>query len=245
MVTTTTPLKQETMPRRAAARRGFTMIEVMLSVAVLSLLMAIAWGSYQTTAMTQQRVTDINARLHGAEQAMNRMVRELSMAFMTSHGQEETQSEIRYKTGFYGKDDRVDFTSLGHVRMFRDDKVGDQAEISYYVKRVTNDDGETVDALVRREDAPIDDDFQGGGIVMTLLEGVKRFELEYWDDDKADVAAGADGWVSDWDSEKSEFEGRLPSRVRITVVIEDPTDPRRDMILTTQAEIHMTKSLDF
>jgi len=227
------------------ARAGFTMIEVMLAISVLALLMAMAWGSYNTASRNQQRMADINARLHGVEQAMNRMVRELSMAYMTTHGQEESQQEIRYKTGFLGEDDRIDFTTLSNVRMFRDDKVSDQVEISYYVKRVRNDDGDLVPSLVRREDAPVDDEFDEGGIVMTMLEDVKEFEVEYWDDEKADVAAGADGWVEDWDTEDGEYENRLPSRVRITVVIQDPANRNEDMTLVTQAEIHMTKAIGF
>lgn len=220
------------------------MIEIILSISILALIMAVAWGSYSSATTNQQRMQDINGRLHGVEQAMNRMVRELSMAFITSHGSEETQVEIRYKTGFYGEDDRIDFTSMGYRRMFRDDKVGDQSEISYYIKRVRNDSGDLVPSLVRREDAPIDDDPQRGGTIMTLLEDVESFELQYWDDSKADVSVGSDGWVDEWDSESGEQEKRLPSRVKITIEIPNPRG-RGKSTFTTQAEIHMVESIDF
>jgi len=227
-----------------SSRSGFTLIEIILSISILALMMAVAWGSYASATSSQQRMQDINGRLHGVEQAMNRMVRELSMAFITSHGSEETQLEIRYKTGFYGENDRIDFTSMGYVRMFRDDKVGDQSEISYYVKRVRNDAGDLVPSLVRREDAPIDDDPQKGGTIMTLLENVESFRLEYWDDQKAGVSVGSDGWVDEWDSESADQAKRLPSRVKITIEIPNPRGSGNSTF-TTQAEIHMIQSIDF
>ncbi len=220
-------------------------MEVMLSISILALMMAVSWGTYSSAATNQQRMQDINGRMHGVEQAMNRMIRELSMAFMTPHGQEETQLEIRYKTGFWGDDDRIDFTSLSYVRMFRDDKVGDQSEISYYIKRIKNDRGESVRSLVRREDAPIDDDPQKGGTVMVLLEDIETFELEYWDDERADMSVGNDAWVSDWDTENADTFGRLPGRVKITIEIPNPSGGRGTLTFTTQAQIHLTPALDF
>ena len=226
------------------SRLGFTLIEVMLAVSILALMMAIAWGSYSSASRQQQRIQDINMRLHGVEQAMHRMVRELSMAFITTHGAEETQLQIRYQTGFIGERDRVDYASLAYVRMFRDDKVGDQCEIAYYLRNVRNDDGDNVQALVRREQAPIDDDPERGGVVMTLLEDVSSFELQYWDDAKAEVSAGADGWVDEWDSESGEQMNRLPSRIRITIEIPDPVGSG-DISFTSEAEVHLVQALDF
>jgi len=220
----------------------------MIAVSILALLMAVAWGSYLTASRSQIRVQSRNERLHAVEQTMNRMVRELSMAFLTTHGQlvdDQGAIEIRYKTGFFGENDRIDFTTLAHVRMFRDDKVGDQAEISYYVKNVETRDGRNVRALVRREDAPIDDEPQKGGTIMTLLEDVKSVEFEFWDDEKADTAAGSDAWVTDWDSESSDQTLRIPSRVRIKIEIPHPNVPRETITFTTQAEIRLITPIDF
>lgn len=235
-----------TLLHRGARRRaGFTLLEIMLSISILSMLMSIAWGSFNYSARAQRQMQSTSDRLHGAEQAMNRIVRELSMAFVTPHGQEERQLEIRYKTGLYGEDDRIDFTTMGHVRMFRDDKVGDQMEISYYIKSVRNDNGEYVQSLVRRQDAPIDDNPQKGGTVMVLLEDVRDFKLEYWDDAKAELAAGGDGWVNTWDTESTDTFNRLPGRVRITLEIPHPRYDDREVTFVTQAEIHMTEALNF
>ena len=127
-----TRFKREVKPK--FHRAGMTLIEIMIAVALLTGVMAMGWGSYSVAVSHQQRMQDINERLHGVEQAVNRIVRDMSTAFITKHGDDETQTEIRYKTGFVGDEKRVDFTSMGYVRMFRDEKVGDQSEISYYVQ---------------------------------------------------------------------------------------------------------------
>lgn len=226
-------------------RRGMTLIEVMVAVAILAAVMAAGWGSYIVATSHQQRMQEITERFHGVEQAVNRIVRDLSTAFITTHGNDESQSEIRYQTGFLGTSDRVDFTSMGYVRMFRDEKVGDQSEISYYLKDMRNQDGEIETYLVRREQAPINDDFTRGGTILPLLDHVLNFKLSYWDDSKAELTLGDDGWVDDWDTEHSDYKNRLPSRVRIEIEIEDPLGSDQPMIVSTQAEIHLTEILNF
>lgn len=272
-------------PRLASRRRaGFTLIEIMITITLLAMLMGMAWGSYMSTERSQTYTKNINDRMHAAEQAMNRMVRELSMSFMTTHGlpQSELQpasgfstdpnnpnnttdptvvaattpstditaltndpTKVVYRTGFYGDSDRIDFTCLCNVRMVRDEKTGDQAEISYFLKSVRRRDGSYVKSLVRRLDAPIDDKPRAGGFVMPLLEDVKSFKVEYWDDAKSDLSSGDDAWVSSWDTETSETRLRLPSRVRISLEIPHPNNANETITLSTQAEIHLTQAIDF
>ena len=226
-------------------RRGMTMIGVMIAVAILAAVMAVGWGSYAISTDHQQRMQEINERIHGVEQAVNRIVRDMSTAFITTHGDDESQTEIRYQTGFLGDRKRVDFTSMGYVRMFRDEKVGDQSEISYFVKEMRNEDGDLDTYLVRREQAPINDDFTRGGTILPLLDHVISFRLQYWDDSKAEMSVGDDGWIDEWDTEKSDYSGRLPSRVRIEIEIEDPLGGDEPMLITTQAQIHLTEALNF
>lgn len=226
-------------------KSGMTLIEIMISIAILAAIMVFAWGSFALSASKQERMQEINERLHGVEQAVNRIVRDMSMAFMTVHGNDKSQTEERYKTGFVGTTDRVDFTSMGYVRMFRNEKVGDQSEISYFIKDMNNDEGESVSYLVRREQAPINDDFTRGGTIIPLLDHVQSFKLQYWDDSKADRTVGSDGWIDEWDTETTAYENRLPSRVRIEIEIDDPLGSDEPMMIMTQAQIHLTEALDF
>ena len=226
-------------------RRGMTLIEVMLAVGILAAVMAAGWGSYIAATTNQQRMQEINDRLHGVEQAVNRIVRDMSTAFITAHGDDDSQTEIRYQTGFLGTSDRVDFTSMGYVRMFRNEKVGDQSEISYYLKDMRNSDGDLATYLVRREQAPINDDFTRGGTILPLLDHVLSFKLSYWDDAKAELTISDDGWVDEWDTEHTDYKNRLPSRVKIEIEIEDPLGSDKPMLISTQAQIHLTGVLNF
>ena len=222
-----------------------TLIEVMIAVALLTLVMAFAWGGYSVSIRQQQRMQDINERLHGVEQAINRIIRDLATAFITAHGTDEAQMKIRYQTKFLGTENRIDFTSMGNIRMYKDEKVGDQAEISYYTARISNDTGELVNTLIRRQQAPINDDFTKGGTILPLLENIREFNLAYWDDAKAEIAVGSDGWIKEWDTEHSEYKDRLPSRVKIEVLIDDPLGGSEPVLFSTQAEIHLTNRLNF
>ena len=232
-------------PCHRFARTGMTLIEIMIVVSLLAGVMAISWGSFSVAADSQERMQEINERLHGVEQAVNKMVRDISTAFITKHGDDESQTEIRYKTGFLGDEKRLDFTSMGYVRMFRNEKVGDQSEISYFIKEMKNEEGEEATYLVRREQAPINDDFTRGGTILPLLDHVLSFRLQYWDDEKADLAVGNDGWVDSWDTEHSDYKGRLPSRIKIELEIDDPLGGEEPMLISTQAQIHLTKALEF
>ena len=233
-----------TKNKKSTLKIGMTLIEVMIAVALLTLVMAAGWGSYSVAVDGQQRMQEVNERLHGVEQAVNRIVRDMSTAFILKSN-EDTQSEIRYQTGFLGARDRVDFTGMGYVRMFRNEKVGDQSEISYYIRDMRNEDGDLETYLVRREQAPINDDFTRGGTILPLLDHVLSFRLEYWDDEKADVTFGDEGWVDSWDTEHTDYKDRLPSRVKIEIEIEDPLGSDEPMLISTQAQIHLTKALDF
>lgn len=231
--------------KNAWARSGFTLIELMVSITVLVTIMAVAWGSYSTVLSRQEQAQQETDRIHAVEQTMRRMIRELSMSFVTPHDEdaEGQMFEVRYRTVFQGERDEIHFTTLSHQRMFRDDKVGDQAEVSYRVASVTNLEGRSVRAIIRRMDAPIDEQPDEGGVEMVMLEDIKSFELEYWDDEKAASAAGSDAWVNDWDYTKTDYLNRLPSRIRVKLEIEHPNDPTRTLTFSTQAEIHLTKPI--
>jgi general secretion pathway protein J len=103
--------------------------------------------------------------------------------------------------------DRVDYTAFGHLRVERDAKESDQAEIGYFVVRDPDVDGKM--DLVRREQAPIDFDPKRGGVVNVLAEDVESFDLKY-----LDPLTGT--WTDSWDSTQVSAQvNRLPIEVRV------------------------------
>ncbi len=220
---------------------GMTLVEVMLAVAILATIVALTWGTVSSSFRFRTATLDKFDRYRGVQQALDRMAREISMAFVTNIGQVATndRGEITYRTIFEGRDDELTFTSLAHVRTRPGERTSEQCEISYRVEAMRGIDGQIRDNLVRREDAPIDADPDEGGVKYTLLEGVTRIRFEYWDSTR-EIAGEA--WVRQWDA-INDHAGMLPSRVRIEVEVEHPLLERETLTFATQTQIHLVDPL--
>lgn len=169
------------------AGSGFTLVEVMVSVAILSMVGVMIYSTVAVTLNSQKTAEQIHAHYHAGWVAMSKMVRDLTNAFISRHvGVMERNRE----TLFIGRDDRVLFTYLGHFRWFPEEPESDQGVVSYSVKS---------GRLIRREKTMIDDNAEKGGVEEVLVEGVKELEFEYWDPEQED-------WVDDWKAELEETE---------------------------------------
>lgn len=219
----------------AAARRGLTLIEVAMAVGILAIMATLTWGSIARTFDAYETVTDIDRRYHNVRVAMNRMARELSMAYLTNQRRHKGRERM-WKSIFRGEPGspfhEIYFTAFAHTILREDAKESDQSEISYFGK-ADPDDRDTYN-LMRREDPRIDRDPDEGGRAYVLAEGIKDFKLRFWEERKED-------WVEEWDTENSEFAGRLPQVVEITLIIED--EYGEDLKFVTKTRINLTREL--
>ena len=143
-----------------------------------------------------------------------------------------TGAEVRAVTGFKGERDRIDFTAFGYVPRVEDEKRSDQRQLSYFLD---TDPRTRTKSLVRREQPKLDDDFEEGGRVQTLLLDVRELEFQYWDPQKED-------WAEKWDAAGTE-QNRLPARVRIKIVA--VMDDGREQTFTTQSKLWLLTPLTF
>ncbi len=215
--------------------RGLTIMEIALATAILAMMATITWGSIARSFDAFETVSEIDARYHNVRVAMNRMSRELSMAFLTA----PTRSfgrEIMWKTIFKAKRSRpfyeVHFTSLAHQVLRQDAKESDQCELSYF--GAPDPDRKEVMNLMRREDPRIDSEPEEGGRAYILAEDVKSFSMRFWDPRDQD-------WVDEWDTEDSEFIGRLPTIIELKLVIED--DRKEELEFVTKTRVNLTTML--
>jgi general secretion pathway protein J len=153
-------------------------------------------------------------RAHEAREAMQRIVRDLSAAYLSMHVPTNV-TLVTSKTAFVGKNsspyDRVDFTAFAHVRTDRDAKESDQAEVGYFV--LADPDIPDKMDLVRREQTPIDIEPLKGGVVDVIAEDVELFDVRF-----LDPMTGL--WGESWDSTQvSGQPNRLPLEVEITLVL--------------------------
>ena len=149
--------------------RGFTLLEIMLAVSVLALVGTMVYGGFSQTALNKARVEEDVDRSRVIHMALDRMARELTMAFVSTH--ENPSPDLRViDTAFIGsdrgKDDRIDFTSFSHRRLYRNARESDQNEISYFVTEHPDEPG--VQVLARREQNRIDEDPRRGATTPAL-----------------------------------------------------------------------------
>lgn len=200
--------------RRRRGQRGVTLLEILVSLGILTLIATLVYGALDGMAKSREGLARIGDRYHQGRTALSRITRELQSAFISTHVP-VNQSLASRGTLFLGKgsssEARVDFTSFSHRRLARNAHESDQCELSYFLSRDPNGGGKY--DLVRREDATIDLDPDKGGTVLVVAEDVAEFGLSYLD-------AQTQLWTDSWDSSQATGQlGRLPSQVKVTLVM--------------------------
>ncbi|MBA2664197.1 MAG: prepilin-type N-terminal cleavage/methylation domain-containing protein [Bradymonadaceae bacterium] len=259
--------------RRAGAAAGFTLVEVLIAVSIMAAITVVVWASVSNMFETRDFMEERYERFQIVRLSMNRMATEIGGAYVAgaAHGgeplpgEEETgqdeeeeeegaqRARRNYREpvqfGLIGRADRIDFTSFSHVRTIEGERASHHAEIGYFVRRGRSEDGRTVSQLMRRSDTTLDDNITRGGTIYVMVPEIESIKFEYWDSGEVqlgttkEIAQGR--WVSDWDTTRRQFAGRLPPRVRITMVL-PPQGPRGlKESFTTQTQIAMTEVLEF
>ena len=220
-------------------KRGFTLLEVILAVTILALIGTMIYGGFSQTALNKARVEKDVDHSRVVHMALERMARELTMAFVSTHVNPSLDLRVS-TTAFIGKDngreDRIDFTSFSHRRLYRNARESDQNEISYFVAEHPDDPG--VDVLARREQNRIDDDPRRGGKSQILVENIEEFNIEYYDPLLSE-------WVQTWDTINALGQpNRLPTQVRIRLAVKDPRRPNETQTFGTRVVIPITYALN-
>ena len=200
--------------RRVARSRGMTMIEVMVSIAVIAMIAVLIHGVMDSLSKGRKGEAQRAERAHEGREAMQRMVRDLSGAYLSMHVNPLPALQTN-RTAFVARSsapfDRLDFTAFAHLRTERDAHESDQAEVGYFV--VNDPDAADKMDLVRREQTPIDYEPLKGGVVNVVAEDVEKFDLRFLDPMTAQ-------WVETWDTQQITGQpNRLPLEVEIILVL--------------------------
>lgn len=217
---------------------GMTLIEILVSMAIMVSMLTIAWGTFSGGLSLKRKSEVINERFHEIRVAMGRMVDDLGAAFISAN---EDQSLQERRTLFIGKDgsdvDELRFSSMAHRVLWADANESEQTLIYYYADRDPEDSSKT--NLLRRESRRLSNEQWENepADVEVLLRDIQEVEFEYYDWREKD-------WRETWDSTKVDGQrGKLPSRVRLTIRLEN--EKGDEVVFTSQARLMLQEELKF
>lgn len=205
------------MRRRAVARRGFTLLEILVAIFILAVVTSLVMAAFGGVYEGAERITE-GSDLHGmANACLNRMVADLQSIHVKVYprykrpdsddkpdiyrvkGEERSTSGQRF--GW------LRFTSLAHLSFNQQAQEG-IAEIVYYVQQTQEND-----FILRRADKlyPYPEKFQERDSDPIMCEHVKHFDLVYFD---------AKGREHDqWDSESDDTQFGTPRAIGIKLEV--------------------------
>jgi general secretion pathway protein J len=231
------------MKRSAKRLEAMTLVEIMVATAIISVIAVLVYSAIGQTVRTKQRVEAQTDRIQAITAALERMTREMSMAYVSAQFN-SNPALVVVRTCFVGQDrgsgDRLDFTSFSHQRLYRDAHESDQNELSYFLATNPDRDHGGRRVLARREQSRIDDDPQHGGEIVVALEDVEEFDLSYLDPMTME-------WVTSWDS--TQYTGqmnRMPAQVKIVMRVGVGEGQQRHLqTFGTRAQVPIRYGLNF
>jgi general secretion pathway protein J len=223
------------MRRREA---GMTLLEIMISMAIMAAMMALAWRTIGNTGDVKRKFEVFEERNHELRMAMGRLAADFEGAYLSKN---EDQGATYPRTMFIAKSSSkfpdIRFSTLGHRVLWADANESEQTVISYLTR--SDPERRNVTDLVRREQRRPSNDppDEVPAEYDIVLRDIQALKLEFWNWKTIE-------WQDTWDTTQADGQrGWLPSRVRITITIKDASD--QDYKLTTQARLLMQEQLYF
>lgn len=136
--------------------RGFSLIEVMVAMVLLALMGLLLMQSLNSSVRAKDEAENISGRFQEARQAMARMSRDISMAYLSKN---MYSLEPNYITQFKGRKNSLFFSAFGHVVRQKDAKESDQQVLGFYLA----EDKKGQQSLMRREHPNLNLDVEQGG----------------------------------------------------------------------------------
>lgn len=226
------------MSRQGQPEAGMTLLEIMVSMAIMVSMLAIAWSTFSGGLVLKQKSEKINERFHEIRVAMARINSDLSSAYISANEDQNLQERRTLMIGKNASDvDELRFSTMAHRVLWADANESEQTLISYYAEDDRDDSSKT--NLLRRESRRLSNEQweQEPAEIEVLLRNIQEVEFEYYDWREKD-------WRDSWDSTARDGQrGKLPSRVRIKIELENAKGD--EVIFTSQARIMLQEELRF
>jgi len=213
--------------------KGFTLLEVLVSIAILVIIMAALYSAY-TTNVEAIQIARQNGEIHQtARIVLDRITKDLQSALIRTSVASE-----RIKLGLIGEDreidgrraDRMDFTTVTHLPMMENAPASDLCEIGYLIEE--DSEGKVL-VLLRRDDPSVDEDFTKGGWLQEMARNVLEFKVTYQD------SRGEDS--DRWNTLENRPGPGLPVLIKVRLVLKDELN--REHVFSTAIHPELAETI--
>ncbi|MDY7036264.1 MAG: prepilin-type N-terminal cleavage/methylation domain-containing protein [Thermodesulfobacteriota bacterium] len=216
--------------------KGLTLLEVLISIIILSIILAAIYGAYTSNVETIQIVREHSQVYQTARIVFDRMSKDLESSFI-----EVALSDEKIKLGMIGKDrdiagqdaDSIDFTTLTHLPLTEKSPRTDLCEVGYYLEEDPENEGFV---LYRRDDGILDDDFTEGGYKQELARMVAGLDIIFQD--------SYGGEFDQWNTLEGKQAGKLPSLIKIRLTIKEQSGREHLFAMSIHPELSVRKMED-
>ena len=216
---------------------GFTLIEVMLALAIFGFVTTIMLGSFTQTATSKRAIESAQERTHTVRVALMRMTREIEMAYLSSSENMALTNRRTLLIGTTRADvDELLFSSFAHQRLRAGAAESDTSVVSYYGERDPDD------RRVTQPDAPRDATAAGRGPepadrrVVRPVPGRQPREVLL-------LRPQAEGVDQRLEHDERLGQQYLPTHIRIILTVFD--ERGQEVSYTTDARIQMTEKVGY
>jgi general secretion pathway protein J len=196
---------------------GFTLLEILIAIAILSVILSVIYGSYHSSVQTIQAVQASSDLYRSTRLILDIMSEDIRGAYISRF----TNPSQAMMFAFVGEDhwdgafpaDTLNFTSTTRRLNDSDQPLSIFAEIGYFLE---TDEKTGRKKLMRRESYVVDQDVKTGGTSIEMGLWVLGLDLKY-------VDANNNTWDF-WDSTAGEHAKELPKMVEIHLLMERGED---------------------
>lgn len=203
------------MTRASGRGRGFTLIEMMVAVALMAMVLSMVGGILLSVINTREKVQDSLDSDKAGYGLLATIRRDLTGVYAYALGGPAFRGSNDEESGRPA--DRLDFVTTADVSESSDGIKPKLVEVGYRIQKES--EGERL-ILYRRASGYEGDPLKGGGAYTGLYIGVHSLDIQYFDDEDKD-------WKEEWAHAK-----RLPTAVKVVLEL----SPKETERIAAQAE---------
>ncbi|MDB9822804.1 prepilin-type N-terminal cleavage/methylation domain-containing protein [Deltaproteobacteria bacterium] len=225
-------------PKNRSNSRGFTLLEIIVAIAIFAAISSILYSSYIGTFRTIEYAESHSEIYRMARIALERITEDLESAYIP-RGVKDLENEDPFlrTTGFFGDDAEIDGRSADNLKfasgehlVFNEHYKGGKARIVYYVKEHEEEEGFI---LYRSDTSEFNDQPEEGTGGLALCGSLHSVNFAYH------VENGE--LYDNWDSSVDPLKNKLPVMVSIELEFMNQSDPESPIKFITSVALPLAR----